>query len=370
LDQPGYSKLDDELNSFTAPLIIYEATGIYSRSLRAFLQRHNWVYTEINPLAAKKAMDEFRNNKTDTLDAIGLARAMAKNHFKPSFQEMPVYSELRDLERTYQQYNEDIVQAKNRLHRELQLTFPEVEHFTSKTDGGLYWHIVRAFPHPDLVLEHDMKDLPSLILKATPKNMGLKRAQKLAGRLIDLARKSAPTVVQQSHAVRAVVALAKEVERIDGLKADTIQEMAVVAKDLSEIQILMTIPGIGLKTAVCLIGEIGDVRRFRSAGAINAYVGIDLIIYESGQYTAGMHIRKRGNAYARKILYKAILNIISVSAHRPTRISINYNRKKQSTQSSGTKKIAIAAMSQLNRLIRHLIVNNEPYDSNMFLAEQ
>lgn len=138
---------------------------------------------------------------------------------------------------------------------------------------------------------------------------------------------------------------------------------------LSEVPLLVSIPGIGIKTALCLIAELGDVRRFHSANAINAYIGIDLIRYESGQYEAKMHIRKRGNPYARKILYRAILNIISVSQYQPTLISANYKRKKQSAQSHGTKKIAIAAMSQFNRLMHHLILNNELYDSTTFMPE-
>ncbi|WP_242440472.1 IS110 family transposase [Pediococcus damnosus] len=52
-DRIGYETLDDALNSFKSPKVIFESSGIYSRSIRAFLQRKNWIYTEINPLAAK-----------------------------------------------------------------------------------------------------------------------------------------------------------------------------------------------------------------------------------------------------------------------------------------------------------------------------
>lgn len=369
LDRLGFSLLSDELNSFNAPLIIYEATAMYSRRLRAFLQRDGWKYTELNPLAAKKVMEEFRHTKTDALDAVGLARAMIKNHFRPTYQESPVYTELHDLERTYQQFNKDIVTNKNRLHRALQLTFPEIEHFMSSTDGVLYWHIVQRFPHPAIVLSHEENELTEIILTETSKKIGLKRAMKLANRLLALAQNSAPAKEPQSHAVRAVIALVKEVERINQLKAQIIVEMTTLGENLSEVPLLVSIPGIGIKTALCLIAELGDVRRFHSANAINAYIGIDLIRYESGQYEAKMHIRKRGNPYARKILYRAILNIISVSQYQPTLISANYKRKKQSAQSHGTKKIAIAAMSQFNRLMHHLILNNELYDSTTFMPE-
>ena len=41
--------------------------------------------------------------------------------------------------------------------------------------------------------------------------------------------------------------------------------------------------------------------RFQSTDQINAFTGIDLRHYESGNFLAKEHITKRGNPYARKI---------------------------------------------------------------------
>ena len=370
LNKLGFAELEEQLQGFSEPVVIFEATGVYSRRMAAFFQREGLAYTQINPLQAKRAMEDFRSRKNDALDAEGLARAMARYHFAPTYQEKPVYGELRDLERTYQQHNEDIVRAKNRLHRSLQMTFPEIEHVLSSTDGVLYWHLIQRFPHPNLVLECGLDAITQVVQASTPKNMGLKRVQRIAGKLLDLAELSAPAALATDYIVKTTAAQALEVERLDHLKAEAIREMAAAAKGLSEVPILMTIPGIGEKTALCLLAELGDVRRFHSANAINAYVGIDLIEYQSGNYTAEQHIRKRGNAYARKIMYRAIINIVSAAKYTPTRISEAYKRKKQSAQSKRTKKIAVAAMSQLNRLIRHLILNDELYDKTAFSPEQ
>lgn len=368
-NRTGYKELDDALNSFKTPKIIFESSGIYSRSIRAFLQREGWTYTEINPLAAKKDMDSFRHNKNDQLDAVALATAMDQHHYQPTFKEPVVYEELHDLDRTYQEFNEDIVRAKNRLHQKLQLAFPEIEKFMSKTDGALYWHIVQRFPHPSFVLATELSELTQLILESTPKNMSKKRALILAEHLKDLANQSAPAVNNCAHAVKSVVYLANEVERLDNLKAETINEMVKVSKSLVEFSILRSIPGFGIKTAVCLLAELGDISRFHSSNAINAYVGIDLIQYQSGDYEMGQHIRKRGNAYARKILFKAVLNMISVAKYHPSNISVLYQRKKQSSSETHTKKIAIAVMGRLIRTIYHLVKNNELYDSKKCLQQ-
>ncbi|KJU73319.1 transposase, partial [Pediococcus damnosus LMG 28219] len=72
--------------------------------------------------------------------------------------------------------------------------------------------------------------------------------------------------------------------------------MSQISVSLNEIPILQSIPGFGIKTAVCLLAELGDISRFHSSNAINAYIGIDLIQYQSGDYEMGQHIRKRGNS--------------------------------------------------------------------------
>lgn len=369
-NREGFERLEDELNSFREPKIIFESTGIYSRPWRAFFHRNGWLYTEINPLKAKKVMDSFRIVKTDSVDAVGLAEAMSRNNFAPSFQEKPEYTELRDLHRIYQEHNDDVVRNKNRLHHELQLTFPEIEHFLSRTEGALYWHIVQIFPHPYLVLQHSSTELTSIILKATSKNMGPKRAQHLAEHLLELAKSSGPAVDIDSYALKRVTELAYEVERLDRSKESLIEEMAKIGTNLPEVAILTTIPGIALKSALCIIAELGDIRRFHSANAINAYIGIDLTTYQSGDYTAEQRIRKRGNPLARKVLYRTVINIISASSYRPTHFNDFYQMKKQSSQSKGTKKIAVAVMSRLNRTIFHLVLHNEVYEPTVSQPRQ
>lgn len=169
----------------------------------------------------------------------------------------------------------------------------------------------------------------------------------LAKHLKELAKQSAPAVNGKAHAVSSVIYLASEVERLTDLKDKTIREMTKISESLDEFPILQSIPGFGIKTAVCLLAELDDISRFHSFNAINAYVGIDLIQYQSGDYEMGQHIRKRGNSYARKILYKAVLNMVSTAKTQPSNISILYQRKKQSSSELRTKKIAIAAMRRL-----------------------
>lgn len=74
-DSFGYQDLLDHLNQYLiTPLVVFEVTGVYSLSLQAFLEDHRIKYLRLNPLQAKKLMDNnLRHNKTDKLDAYHLA---------------------------------------------------------------------------------------------------------------------------------------------------------------------------------------------------------------------------------------------------------------------------------------------------------
>ncbi|MFX4025217.1 transposase, partial [Streptococcus suis] len=80
-------------------------------------------------------------------------------------------------------------------------------------------------------------------------------------------------------------------------------------------------PGRAETTATRIIGELGDIRRFQSANQINAFIGIDRRHYESGNFLAKEHITKRGNPYARKMLFKCIHHIASARHITPSEIA-------------------------------------------------
>ena len=57
------------------PLIIFEYTGIYHKTLEKFLQKNNIKYHIVAPLrAAKSRQNDIRSVKTDKRDCLSLAR--------------------------------------------------------------------------------------------------------------------------------------------------------------------------------------------------------------------------------------------------------------------------------------------------------
>ena len=69
---------------------------------------------------------------------------------------------------------------------------------------------------------------------------------------------------------------------------------------------LTTISGIGRILAAAILGEIGDIRRFKNAKALVAYAGVDPSVMQSGEFTAKKaHLSKRGSTHLRRAIWLA-----------------------------------------------------------------
>lgn len=358
----GFSRLLSDLDFVYRPEVIFEATGVYSRRLQTFLENNDYTYTRLNPLEAKKQLDSLRVRKTDKIDAEKLALSQFSLNRKPSYVQKSVYQELRDLSRFYQNLTEDIVRTKNRLHKALQVTFPELETLLSAPTGKQYWSLVTAFPSKDFILDWSEADLTKVIRQSTAKRMSDKRVSYLVTKLLELAKQSYCAVKKASPMIEEVRYYAQELLRLTERRQVTLDNMIELAQPLPEYDILLSIPGIAETTATSIIGELGDVRRFQSANQINAFIGIDLRHYESGNFLAKEHITKRGNPYARKILFKCIHNIAAASHTNPCHIEDFYEKRKRQSQTTSTKPHTIASIHRLIRTMYYLITHNKLYD--------
>lgn len=361
-DTIGFTRLLDDLKTVQKPEIIFEARGVYSRRLQAFLEENGYAYTQLNPLEAKKQLDSLRVRKTDKIDAETLAISQFVLNRKPTYIQEEVYQELRDLSRFYQNLTEDIVRTKNRLHKVLQVTFPEMENILSTPTREQYWNLVMTFPYKDFVLELSKDEPLEGIRQSTSKRISDKRVAYLAQKLAALANQSYCAVKKNSPILEEVRYYAKELLRLSEQRQAVLEQMVELAQPLPEYEILLSIPGIAETTATSMIGELGDIRRFQSANQINAFIGIDLRHYESGNFLAKEHITKRGNPYARKILFKCIHNIAAASHTNPCHIEDFYEKRKRQSQTTSTKPHTIASIHRLIRTMYYLITHNKLYD--------
>lgn len=356
-DSFGYQDLLDRLNQYLiTPLVVFEATGVYSLSLQAFLEDYHIKYLKLNPLKAKKLMDNnLRHNKTDKVDAYRLALIQFNAPQKLRDPQPKEYHELQNASRYYEELTQALIINKNQLHRNLQSTFPQIESILSTSSGRVYWTIVSLFPHAQYVLNHNENQVFQSLLAIS-----------------GIGRQAYPYDNESSITIRAIQRNIANLLSLSAERDNVINYMEKLAMQANarSLTIYESIPGIAKTTAVRLVAELGDLRRFDTSAQIDAFVGIDPGRYQSGEKDSHLGITKHGNHLARKILYRTITQMETVKATQPCHITDYYDKKKRSSNSRGYKKIAIASVHKLIRTMFALIKHDQLYDYNVATHNQ
>lgn len=361
----GFGILLNEIQNLPqTPEVVFEATGVYSRPVEAFCQKNDLSYALLNPLQAKKQLEEdtLRSWKTDKQDAHKLAQTHRLKKRTPKVVQEERYQTMRDLSRFYQEVEEEIKRTRMHLHNCLQLVFPELEQFFSSRINLYALTLISLFPHPDLVLRSTPTKIKNLLIKSTRKNISENRARKKAEELISLAQDAYPAVDENSVHCQRTIYYAERLQDLILQKEALQSQMTLIAKELPEHELYITIPGIGELTSALLIGELGDVRRFETSNQLNAFVGIDIRRYQSGNYTGRDHINKRGNPKGRKILFFSVRNMIRQQKSAPNHIVDYYYKLKKQPVSKKDKVATVACMNKLLKCMHSMVRNHTKYD--------
>ncbi len=123
-----------------------------------------------------------------------------------------------------------------------------------------------------------------------------------------------------------------------------------------EMEILMSVPGIGELGAAILLAEIFNFKDFSSGDKLASWLGVVPNVYQSADKFYNGRITKRGSKVARWILTQ----IAQAAARRKnSRLKEFFNRKKKSI---GHAKAIIALARKIATIIWHLVVNDEMYE--------
>jgi transposase len=123
------------------------------------------------------------------------------------------------------------------------------------------------------------------------------------------------------------------------------------------IDLLMSIPGIGIVTAATILGEAGDLRRFARRGQLVAFLGVSPRIRTSGTSVRGRtRMCRMGGSHARATLYMA-----AVAASRTRGPIGDYYR--HLVEHGKAKRAALGAiMRKLIVIMRAVLIQARPYE--------
>ncbi|GEM50156.1 IS110 family transposase [Deinococcus cellulosilyticus] len=158
------------------------------------------------------------------------------------------------------------------------------------------------------------------------------------------------TVVERCEARQKL--LGEQLDQVDEEIKNTIQNDAILK---AQVDLLCSIPGVGLLTASILLTETHHLENLETAKQWAAYAGLSPVPRESGQFKGRTTISKVGNKKIRNILY---LSALTVSRMHNEQTEF-YQRL---VEAGKPKKVALIALARkILRICFAVLRSGEPY---------
>ena len=355
--EQALNTLIERIKSFDEDVkVVLEATGGYHQVVVAKLLTSNIFTVVVNPYIMKKyCAATLRKAKTDKIDSIRIANYGIDHWFSMTAYCPPdeIYKELKLLGRQYEQYVRLKVGCKIQLANLLDGVMPGIKSILQGTVPAYstkdkLCDFVEKYWHYDNIKKMSEKQFLSDYEKWT-KRKGYRYNQSQAIGIYQLSKNNIPTLKSSTPSTKMLVLQAvKSVREAELTLSLIISQMQEIASTLPEYSVVREMKGVGDVLSVRLIGEIGDVRRFRNGSSLVAFAGIDAPPYESGKFVGtNRNISKRGSSTLRKIGYE-IMHSLKVS--KPTEDSAVYDFIIKKENEGKPKRVA--KIAGLNKFLR------------------
>ena len=313
--------------------VVMEATNIYHKAPERFFLENNYHTIVFNPIITKKASYNLRKTKTDKEDCLKLANLFFKGDIPINYYNHPdIFVRLNELSRQYFHLNDSLNRHKNRFKDLLHLCFPEFDlcFKDSKIFELTALNFIREFPHADFIKDKRIDALAYNLANTNGRHINYYKRKAI--KIKDLAKLSFPGVPKDSNIVQNLQQIVDIIISITKEKLSVESNLIALAKQTAFFDNIVSIFGIGDLSASLIIAELKDLSRFSNIKQLTAFCGLDPTIVQSGK-SINFHgpISKRGNKYARRLLFNCSRNIISLSAklNRDNPLFLYYLKKKQ-----------------------------------------
>lgn len=333
--------------------ILMENTGHYHYPVLKALEAAGLPVCLINAYQMKKYGDmELRKAKTDKKDALRIARyALEKGYsLVPHTSMDQKYEDLRFLARQYDQRMGTLTTNKVFLINLLDETMPGITKLLSLTtrdpETSLTMLFIKRFKSYDRIKKMGRTRFLDSYNKLARKSRN-RRAYGYGLAIYELAVNSITTRGENEFTLAAQDQCVDLVSESQKAADAIILKMQTLAETLPEYAVLRSMAGVGDRLGPLILAEIGDIRRFHSGKALNAYAGNDAPPYQSGTFEShNRHISKRGNAALRKYCFE-VMQALKLTRPQDDPVYLFLIKKEQEG-----KPYNVAKMAGVNKFLR------------------
>ena len=312
--QPEMNALVSRLKAFDEPVtILLEYTGHYHYPVLKKLQDEGLPVCVVNPYQMKKYGDvEIRKAKTDKKDALRIATFALEKSYKlvPYSSMEEKYEDLKFLSRQYQQRISFVSTLKVQLINMLDQTMPGITKILALKSRDpekcallLFIKRYKSFDEIQRIGKTRFLSTYATLMKKTPDRYAPKKGLEI----YELARDSITTRGEDPYIWSAQDQCVDLLAAAQNAADVIITQMQNIAETIPEYKVLRAMNGVGDRLGPIILAEIGDIRRFHSAKALNSFAGNDAPPYQSGQFESrNRHISKRGSSALRKASFEVM----------------------------------------------------------------
>ena len=335
------------------PVILMEPTSHYHYPvLQAFLDA-GLAPSLVNPYLMKKYGDtELRKAKTDKKDALRIARYALEKWYSlvPYSPVDQKYADLKFLSSQYRQRISIVTKTKVQLINLLDESMPGITRIlplkSRNPEKCMLLQFIKRFHSFDYINEigktRFMNSYTTLARKVGERNAASKGLA-----IYELSKASITTRSNNEYMAVAMDQCVDILSEAQRSADEVILQMQNIAETIPEYKILRSMHGVGDRLGPVILAEIGDIRRFHSGKALNAYAGNDAPPYQSGQFESrNRHISKRGNPALRKACFE-VMQALKLTKPQDDPVYLFMIKKEQEG-----KPYKVAKMAGVNKFLR------------------
>jgi transposase len=318
--------------------VAIESTGVYWIPIYTVLEGSVEVI-----LANAYKIKHTPGKKTDKRDSKWLAELCLNGMIEPSRIFLKDDRDIRALTRAREKLVNNSTQMKNRIHKELESACIKISSVLTDIFGVSGRKIING------LLEG--KNIDEILKMITSKRI-LKKEQEIrqaVTKSLDPAR---------ILLIRTYLDLIEKIEsQIEILNKEIINRMQKLKE---ELEIAMSMTGMGFTSASTILAEIGNYKDFETAEQLASWCGLTPKVSQSADKLVTGSITKQGSKHMRRMLVQVAHAISKSKNSKLKRFFLRILAKK------GKKKAIVALARKVLCILHHLLVNREKYqDSEM-----
>jgi len=348
--------------------IFLESTGVYHYPLFCFLCDRGFNCYVINPIITKNNTNmNIRKVHNDKFDSKKAALLGLKPDIKTSVMPSDAVLNIRNLMREYYKLTDNRSGYINRLQGQLRMVFPQFIGVFSKITVNTSLALLDKYGSPENFIAADKNEIIGIIRKTA--RFGAAYAESKYTAIIEAAKAASVfghSVPSNFTLIRLYIKFIREYDKeinavlaaIDELLAENADETFV-----KQVQLIQSIKGAGLLTAVTLMCEIGDFSVFKSPKQLFAYFGLDPAVKQSGKYIGNkVKMSKRGSPLARRAIHTIAVVSIGKTKHGVPHNSVLLDYY-QTKCKSKPKMVALGAvMHKVCNIVFAILRDNKPFE--------